>query len=214
MIAFDVVGVAPAAKGSPRVVTRGHGGRALRAPRVLADGPALVAWERQVALQARLAMRGRTPYAGVALVVDVTFRLERPASHVGKRGLRPSAPDVPAVKPDVDKLARATLDPLTGVVFDDDARVVDLRVRKVYAAPGSSPGARVVVAQLGELEAVGAPDGGAVSPGAGTDSRPASRTRLPGSPKRAETPSAGGPGRGRELPPVLSELSASGGGRP
>ena len=43
---------------------------------------------------------------------------------------------LPSTKPDLDKLARAVLDALTGVVFKDDAQVVDLRVTKRYGTPG------------------------------------------------------------------------------
>jgi crossover junction endodeoxyribonuclease RusA len=39
------------------------------------------------------------------------------------------------VKPDIDKLARATLDSLTGVLFMDDAQVVTLSARKHYGSP-------------------------------------------------------------------------------
>ena len=48
----------------------------------------------------------------------------------------------PSVKPDIDKLARAVLDGLTGIVFQDDAQVIDLEVRKRY---GDSPGVSVLV---------------------------------------------------------------------
>ena len=37
---------------------------------------------------------------------------------------------------DLDSLARSTLDSLTGIIFDDDARVAKLELRKIYAAPG------------------------------------------------------------------------------
>lgn len=39
------------------------------------------------------------------------------------------------VKPDIDKLVRATLDALTGVLFADDAQVVHLEARKHYGSP-------------------------------------------------------------------------------
>jgi crossover junction endodeoxyribonuclease RusA len=38
----------------------------------------------------------------------------------------------PVVKPDIDKLERATLDALTGVLFADDAQVVRVVKEKVY----------------------------------------------------------------------------------
>lgn len=37
------------------------------------------------------------------------------------------------VKPDADKLARAIMDALTGVLFHDDAQVVHFSISKVYA---------------------------------------------------------------------------------
>jgi Holliday junction resolvase RusA-like endonuclease len=80
------------------------------------------------------------PFVDVALEVTITFRITRPGGHWGKGKnagkLAPTAPRWPRVKPDIDKLARSTLDALTGIVFDDDARIVDLKVRKEYAAPG------------------------------------------------------------------------------
>ena len=37
-----------------------------------------------------------------------------------------------SVKPDIDKLARAVLDALTGLVIKDDSRIVSLSARKEY----------------------------------------------------------------------------------
>jgi len=73
-----------------------------------------------------------------ALRVDIVFYFARPQNHMRtgryKHELKASAPIFPATKRnDVDKLSRAILDGLTGVVFDDDGRVVDLRARKVYS---------------------------------------------------------------------------------
>jgi crossover junction endodeoxyribonuclease RusA len=83
--------------------------------------------------------------------VAITLRLARPAGHWGKGRnagrLVPTAPAVPRGKPDIDKLARSTLDSLTGIVFDDDSRVARLELRKIYAAPGQE-GARIEVAMM------------------------------------------------------------------
>jgi len=43
----------------------------------------------------------------------------------------------PHVRPDLDKLARAVLDGLTGAAFADDCQVVDLQAVKVYGEPGA-----------------------------------------------------------------------------
>lgn len=46
----------------------------------------------------------------------------------------------PTVTPDVDKLARAVLDALKGVLYADDAQVVRLHVLKSYARGDTRPG--------------------------------------------------------------------------
>lgn len=85
--------------------------------------------------------RETPPFVDTALEVTIVFRMARPGSHWGKGRnagkLAPSAPRFPRGKPDIDKLARSTLDAMTGIVFDDDARIVDLFLRKEYAAPGN-----------------------------------------------------------------------------
>ena len=74
--------------------------------------------------------------------IVIYFRLPRPASV--KLSRRP----FPAVKPDVDKLLRNTLDTLTQAgIYRDDAQVVDLFVQKRYATddPAGAPGATIHV---------------------------------------------------------------------
>ena len=61
---------------------------------------------------------------------------------------RPARPrwNVPAVKPDIDKLVRALLDGLTdGGLISDDARVVRLTAEERYATPDSPVGVHVGV---------------------------------------------------------------------
>lgn len=48
-------------------------------------------------------------------------------------------------RPDIDKLCRAVLDGLTGVVFKDDSQVVSLYALKERALPGESTGAKISV---------------------------------------------------------------------
>lgn len=73
-----------------------------------------------------------------AVCVHVEFLFARPKSHwrTGRHAdkLKNDAPLYPATKSrDVDKLLRAVLDGLTGVVFDDDGRVVDVSGLKMYS---------------------------------------------------------------------------------
>lgn len=138
---MDVLGT-PAAKGSPHA--RVHNGHV-----VLHEGPKTKTWERAVrdaAIEA-IGAPETPPYVDVPLRVTVTFRLARPGGHWGKSGLKPSAPPYPSKKPDVDKLLRATLDPLIGTVMDDDSRIVYVVANKVYASPGNE-GASITIAAL------------------------------------------------------------------
>ncbi len=87
------------------------------------------------------------PAAVDAVLVDVTFTLQRPKGHyrTGRNLalLRDAAPAYPAGKPDLDKLLRSTLDALGDAgVWRDDAQVVAVTTRKVY---GEVAGARIQV---------------------------------------------------------------------
>lgn len=154
---LDVLGT-PAPKGSSRAIARG--GRAIVVPCSSDVGRRkMQAWTAAVyaaAFQTTCGGRGR--FVDTALTVAVLFRLRRPDGHwrAGKYGeaLKPSAPTFPAVKPDVDKLVRATLDALTGTVWDDDSRIVSLTAAKVYAAPGQE-GASIAVRprEIGDADA-------------------------------------------------------------
>jgi len=108
-----------------------------RSPRavVTSDNPAARGWQDLVRGQAQTLYE--PPFAG-PVVVAVEFRLSRPKS-LPRRVVHCVR------KPDIDKLARNVLDGLTGVLFLDDAAVVDLRARKVYAAPDEGPGATITV---------------------------------------------------------------------
>ena len=74
------------------------------------------------------------------VAVSLTFVMPRPA--------RPRF-NVPAVKPDIDKLVRAMLDGLTdGGLISDDARVVRLTAEERYATPDSPVGVHVGVTHM------------------------------------------------------------------
>jgi Holliday junction resolvase RusA-like endonuclease len=91
-------------------------------------------WRNAVAsytMVARSRVRGWRPLTG-PIEVSMVFTLARPRSHYGTGAntgkLRPSAPLRPDVKPDLDKLARATGDALKmGQAYKDDALVVGFR---------------------------------------------------------------------------------------
>ncbi len=147
-VTFAVLG-SPAPKGSVRPVIRG--GRAFLTPSSGRTGQHnLRGWNtavREAAIEA-VGEVAAPPFVQQPLSVTLTFRLVRPGGHwaTGKNAgrLKPSAPPFPAGKPDADKLARSTLDCMTGIVFDDDSRIVRLVVEKIYATPGDE-GATITV---------------------------------------------------------------------
>lgn len=65
----------------------------------------------------------------VPLAIRLNFYFDRPASVSAKK--RPAM----TVKPDGDKLVRAVFDSLKGVLYHDDAQIVDHRSRKYYGGP-------------------------------------------------------------------------------
>ncbi|MGE5801579.1 MAG: RusA family crossover junction endodeoxyribonuclease [Gemmatimonadota bacterium] len=150
MIVLDVLGT-PAPKGSSRAFFKAGMKRAV----IVKDNDARQrGWDAAVRFEAQqIAKLNSTDYSHAPMFVDkplavvITFRITRPARHWAKRGgLKPSAPAVPATKPDIDKLARTTLDAMIGSIFDDDSRIVSLAINKRYAKPGDE-GARITVEQ-------------------------------------------------------------------
>jgi Holliday junction resolvase RusA-like endonuclease len=100
---------------------------------VVDANPKAAKWKRKVADHARLVMAGRDLLEG-PVRLELYFVLERPKSHVGRRGLlRSGSPADHVTKPDALKLARAVEDALTGIVYRDDAQVTDGRQTKRYA---------------------------------------------------------------------------------
>lgn len=90
-------------------------------------------WRERVALSASSVMDGREP-TRAPVQLNARFMFLRPKGHLRKDGTAlPSAPRMPAVKPDLDKLLRAVLDSLSGIVFADDSQVVVVTARKEYA---------------------------------------------------------------------------------
>ena len=90
---------------------------------------------------------GFAPVVGWPVLVRIDFYLPRPKAHyrTGKNAhlLRDGAPDWVSKRPDLDKLARSTLDALTAAgAYPDDACVAHLEVTKQY---GGIVGATIFV---------------------------------------------------------------------
>lgn len=119
--------VKPQPQGSAKAFVRG------RHAVVTSDNAKLKPFRNEVTAVVLRACRDAnesTPLAVKHEPVDLTldFFFERPPSIPRKR-------QAMVVKPDLDKLARATMDALTGVIFADDAQVTVLSVAKHYGSP-------------------------------------------------------------------------------
>jgi Holliday junction resolvase RusA-like endonuclease len=127
---FTVIGRAEPA-GSKRAVPMGQRWG------VIDDNAKSKVWKREVAQTAA------DVYAGDLLTgplaVEFDFYVSRPRGHFGTGrnagAVKDSAPLYPATRPDVLKLARGVEDALTGVVWNDDAQIVDERLTKRYGSP-------------------------------------------------------------------------------
>jgi crossover junction endodeoxyribonuclease RusA len=96
----------------------------------------LQAWREAVRTEAQTEAIDRAGYRDTGAVgLRITWRLPRPA--------RAKAGDLPATRPDIDKLERAILDALTGTWYRDDGQVTDVEKRKRYAEPGAPPSVEI-----------------------------------------------------------------------
>lgn len=117
----------PAPQGSKR-----HLGRGILIESSKEVGP----WRERIAITAHNAMAGQKLFPG-PLTIDLQFVLPRPKS--APKRYTPAA----VRRPDIDKLARAALDAITGVVIGDDAQITTMNVTKRLAEIGETPGAHI-----------------------------------------------------------------------
>ena len=70
----------------------------------------------------------------VPLEMEVIFYMEIPESTSRPRRKQMLRNEIHhMIKPDVDNLQKYILDCMTGVVYEDDCQVVDIRARKIYS---------------------------------------------------------------------------------
>lgn len=94
-------------------------------PVVTSDNKKMKPWRQEIAGCAIQWMQGGPSEKPVTLRAD--FYFERPKSQ--------KKAEYKSTKPDIDKLGRAVLDALTGIVFRDDSQVIDCTLRKFYGTP-------------------------------------------------------------------------------
>lgn len=102
----------PVAKGRPRFSSMGQ----VYTPKKTRD------FEKQVRLLALCHWRNREPLAGPLKVV-IMFYLKPP-----KKKVR----ELPTCKPDLDNFKKAVLDSLNGLIWKDDAQIVESTQEKKY----------------------------------------------------------------------------------
>lgn len=140
------VGGRPRTKGSMRFVPSASTGQPVPVPR----SPAKQNWQGVVSTAAVAAGIRTHEEAGVCLSLDFFFA--RPKSHYGSgknaERLKPGAPRTPTSRAtgDVDKLARAVCDGLTGIAYRDDSQVVLLVAAKHYAGRWQPEGVQIHIA--------------------------------------------------------------------
>jgi crossover junction endodeoxyribonuclease RusA len=128
-VTFFVAGL-PSTQGNKSAFVTKSGKAVMREGRSKQAKSNFDAWRHAVGDEARR-YAGDELEAGPVLVT-LAFGLARPASAPKRRRTWPIA----ARSGDVDKLARACLDAVTGVLLADDSQVVGLAVTKAYGRPG------------------------------------------------------------------------------
>lgn len=119
-VAFNVYGVARP-KGSTRAFMR----PGMKFPIVTSDNKSVKGWEESV--RAAIQQHAAGIFFHGPVTVSIAFNLPKPKS-MSKKVTEHTK------KPDVDKLARGSLDAMKGVLWNDDSQVVSLYVTKQYAA--------------------------------------------------------------------------------
>lgn len=107
----------------------------------------LRAWESAIRTEAQR-LAEQSVFFGGPVRLLVTFTFARPQSVSWKKRAHMT------VAPDLDKLARSILDPLTGILWRDDAQVTEIHARKVYGATNEASRADITLTELMPADAV------------------------------------------------------------
>jgi Holliday junction resolvase RusA-like endonuclease len=119
VVKFTVYGIARP-KGSTRAFMR----PGMKFPIVTSDNKSVKGWEESV--RAALQQHAAGVFFDGPVIVRIAFDLPKPKS-LAKKSVQH------VKKPDLDKLARGSLDAMKGVLWTDDSQVIELHVKKRYA---------------------------------------------------------------------------------
>lgn len=134
MIAFTVYGL-PQAKGSTKSWVHKSTGRVV----TTSTSKGLRSWHQEVAHEA-MRVKPPGPLPDGPIEVRMEFLMRKPKKFAKR------CPAWHTTRPDLDKLERAVLDALTGILYLDDAQVCSVNKTKTYAS--QSPGVIVRVVRL------------------------------------------------------------------
>lgn len=143
IVSFRIYGI-PRPGGSKRGFLNRQTGRVQ-----LVDANRNVGEWRAAVVSAALTAGIEAPLTG-PLAIQVTFLMPRPSGHFGtgrnSELVKRSAPLGPISRPDTTKLMRSTEDALTGIIWRDDAQIVEQLVRKVWVS--ERPGAIIEIRRI------------------------------------------------------------------
>ncbi len=131
MIQFVVYG-SPLPKGSAKAFIPKGWTRAV----ITSSTKGLKDWERKIASAAQAVADGTLLMGPVHLTI--AFLLQRPVS-------LPKKVTHHTKRPDLDKLVRGATDALTGVIWKDDAQVIEIRAYKSYTVGDEAPRAMFTI---------------------------------------------------------------------
>lgn len=127
-----VVAGVPVTQGSMKAVPVGAG----RSRVTHSNGSKIDVWRRSIVDAVHRQLGEEIELMTGPLRLSASFRLPRPASLPKTRRTWP----IGARSGDSDKFLRCLGDAITGVLIDDDSRIVDASVTKDWANPGAQPG--------------------------------------------------------------------------
>lgn len=132
-----ILNIEPVEQARPRATRYG---RSIR----VYDPPKVSKYKKRLSQLARSQYKDE-PLGGM-LAVEITFyrQVQQSLSKI-ERARRLSGEHRPTVKPDLDNYVKSTLDALNGILWTDDAHIVDLHAHKYYS---DDPHIEITVTEL------------------------------------------------------------------
>lgn len=128
----------PVTQGSMKAVPNKMPGGEVRGARIVhVEDVSLRGWRGRIADRAQ--DMGVQKVGEGPVQLKMSFRLKAPT------GLPKTKKSYATKNPDVDKLARAVMDALTGIAYRDDSQVIGFQATKRYAEPNEPTGLELTI---------------------------------------------------------------------